>query len=377
MKLRLLALALLGSLALGAVALAQAPKSGDKGGDKKAPAPKTPGDLAFDEFTKARTGGPGAKMDQARFQKVIASGMSYLTEFPTHNKVNEVIRDLAFFGSNIDRKLTAQRIAFASLLKVDVTNYRYKDGLSEPAKAVIAALDAAVADFDVRESYNGDNLTNVREKIDALAQTPGANRFVLERERSYTHILMFGSNVARAEAHLKKLLEHPDKPIAAMAREELNILEAKKEPSTLKFQALDGKEVDFAQLRGKVVALYFWSTANGASTKNFDQLKQIYSDYRKKNFEVVTVSFDKPEDREKLDKFIKENRIAWPVYFDGKGAKGDFSAKLNATSVPRLYVFDQKGILQTNPQGAPVAMLTPNLPLNQLEGLLKKLLGIK
>jgi peroxiredoxin len=377
MKLRLLALALLGSLALGAVALAQAPKSGDKGGDKKAPAPKTPADLAFDEFTKARTGGPGAKMDQARFQKVIASGMSYLTEFPTHNKVNEVIRDLAFFGSNIDRKLTAQRIAFASLLKVDVTNYRYKDGLSEPAKAVIAALDAAVADFDVRESYNGDNLTNVREKIDALAQTPGGNRFVLERERSYAHILMFGSNVARAEAHLKKLLEHPDKPIAAMAREELNILEAKKEPSTLKFQALDGKEVDFAQLRGKVVALYFWSTANGASTKNFDQLKQIYSDYRKKNFEVVTVSFDKPEDREKLDKFIKENRIAWPVYFDGKGAKGDFSAKLNATSVPRLYVFDQKGVLQTNPQGAPVAMLTPNLPLNQLEGLLKKLLGIK
>ena len=126
--------------------MAQAPA---KSGDKKAPAPKTEADLAFDAFNKARTQ-PGGKMDQARFQKVISTGIAYLTTNPTHGRVNDVIRDLGFFATNIDRKQPALRTAFASLLKLEVTNLRFKDGLSDPVRAVVAALDAAIADYDVR-----------------------------------------------------------------------------------------------------------------------------------------------------------------------------------------------------------------------------------
>jgi len=381
MKSRILIVALLCSLGFAASAVAQAPKS-NKGGDstktgeKKAPAPKTPADLAFDAFNKARTE-QGGKMDQTRFQRVISSGMGYLMEYPTHGRVNDAIRDLAFFGKNIDGKQPALRTAFSSLLKLDVTNARFKEGISDPVKVVLAALDAAIADYDVREAFNGDNLNTLREKIDALAELPGASRFLLERERSYAHVVMLGTSPARAEVQLKKLLEHKEKPIAAMAREELNIVEAKKTPSELKFTALDGKEVDMAQLRGKVVAMYFWSSASKPSTDRFEGLKQIYSTYRKRNFEVVTVSFDKAEDRPKLEKFIKDNKIAWPVYFDGKGPKNDFSPQINATGAPRLYVFDQKGILQTTLTGTPIARVTPDFPQNQLEGKVKQLLGIK
>src|SRR5262245_20270758 len=88
MNSRLLMMALLCSLGLVGAAFAQAPKSGDKGGEKKAPAPKTEADLAFDEFNKVR-GESGGKMDQARFQRVIASGLTYLTQYPTHGRVND------------------------------------------------------------------------------------------------------------------------------------------------------------------------------------------------------------------------------------------------------------------------------------------------
>ena len=88
---------------------------------------------------------------------------------------------------------------------------------------------------------------------------------------------------------------------AAMAREELNIVEVKKEPYALKFTGLDGKEVDFAQLRGKVVALYFWSTTNKASTDRIEPLKQLLSTYKKRGFEIVSVCYDKAEDRAKVE----------------------------------------------------------------------------
>ena len=133
MKSRLLTFALICLLGCGASVLAQGPKAGDKGGDKKAPAPKTPADLAFDEFNKARTES-GGKMDQARFQRVISSGLAFLSQHPTHTRVNEVIRELAFFGKSIDAKQPALRTSFASNLKLEVTNFRYKEGLSDPAK---------------------------------------------------------------------------------------------------------------------------------------------------------------------------------------------------------------------------------------------------
>jgi peroxiredoxin len=373
MKSQFLALAVACALGLADTSFAQAPA---KGAEKKAPAPKTAADLAFDEFNKARTA-QGAKMDQDRFQKVINTGIAYLMQYPTHGRVNDAIRDLAFFGTAIDKKQAALRTSFASLLKLEVTNYRYKDGVSDPAKAVLAALDAAVADYDVREAFSNDNMATLREKIDTLAQTPGGARFLVDRERSFAHVLMVFTNPARAEAHLKKMLEHPEKPVAGMAREELNVLEARKEPFALKFTGIDGKEVDFAQLRGKVVGLYFWSSANKSSTDRLEALKQLYGDYRKRGFELVTVSYDKAEDREKLEKFIKDNRISWPVYFDGKAAKNEFSPKINATGVPRLYLFDQKGILQTTATGNPIARVTPDIPTNQMEGHVKRLLGIK
>ena len=375
MKNRLLALALICSLGLAVDASAQAPKTADKAGDKKAPAPKTPADLAFDEFNKARTE-PGAK-DQARFQKVVNAGLAYLTQHSTHGRVNDAVRDLAFFPGGIDKKQPALKTSYLSLLKLEVTNQRYKDGVTDPAKAALAAVDAAIADFEVREAPTKDAVANFREKIDALTETPGSGRFISERERSYTHVLALSFPPPRAEEHLKKLLEHKEKGVKDMARAELNFFETKKEPFALKFTALDGKEVDFAQLRGKVVGLYVWSSKNKGSTDRIEQLRMIHSDYRKRGFEMVTVSYDKEEDRETLTKYIKENRVAWPVGFDGKGAKNDFASKLNATAPGRLYIFDQKGMLQTTLQGAPVAAITPDIPNNQVEGMVKRLLGVK
>ena len=376
MKSRLLTVALICLFGLGSAALAQAPKSGDKGGEKKAPPPKTPADLAFDEFNKIRTE-QGGKMDQARFTRLINAGIIYLTQYPTHGRVNEAIRELAFFGLAIDAKQPALRTSFSSNLKLEVTNMKYKEGVTDPAKAVLAALDASVADFDARTAYSGDNLTALREKIDALAETPGGARFLVDRERSYAHIAIVNGAAGRAEMHLKKLLEHKEKPVVAMAQEELNIIEARKAPNAMKVTTVDGKEVDFAQLRGKVVGIYFWSSAHKGSVDRIDALKQLSSDYKKRGFEVVTVSYDKEEDKAKLEKAIKDARVAWPVGFDGKGAKGEFGTKLNATGVPRFYLLDQKGILQVALSEERVARVTPDIPSRQVEGKIKQLLNIK
>ncbi len=359
MKTRLL-LAVLATALTAWTGLAAEGKSADKKG-----AAKTPADLAYDEFTKLVA--DKAKLAQPHFKKITTAGIAFLTKNPTHARAADAVRLLAEYPSATlrDKAFAAQRPVYLATLKYDVLDARIMADTDE-AKAAIAALDAAAADADMRESPTGTNLDTLREKIDALAPLPGSDRFLADRERSYYNVLAAAKGKEKAGAYLQTLLAHPDKKVAAMARQELDLLEVAGAPYDLKFTALDGQEVDFAKLRGKVVALFFWSSTNGNSTKHWEALKTIHSDYKKKGFEIVTVSYDKETDREKLLAHVKQNGIKWPVYFDGQGSKSEFATKLAATSVPRLVIFDQKGIMKSN-----------NLQVAQLEPAVKQLLSTR
>ncbi|MCX6953296.1 MAG: redoxin domain-containing protein [Verrucomicrobia bacterium] len=357
MKIKHLGLALLVSLSVVVGVPAQAPGN-------KAPA-KSPADVASDAFYKIYND-KDAKLSQERFKQVIDSGIDFLTKYPTSGKANGVIRDVAYFGDSIrDKKLAAYRSAYVTQLKFEVVNARYKAGVTDDGKAALAALEAAAIDFETREAPSRDAVNGLREKLDALTTTPGSGRFLSDREKSYVEILTRGVSPAAGEAHLKKLLTHAEKSVAAMARTEMNIVEVRKAPYELKFTALDGKAVDVAALRGKVVALVFWSGSSEGTKTMLDQVKQAHS-FFKKNVEVIGVALDKEADREKVTKFIKEQKINWPVHYDGQEAKTEWIGKLNVTKAPAIVLFDKKGMFVRN-----------NQPANQLEGEFKRLAEAK
>lgn len=334
----------------------------------KAPAPqRSPADLAADEFYKLRNDA-AAKQDQARFTRVLQAGLTYLEKHANHWRAADVVRDLGNYGSAVlrDKSLASLRAVYAAQLKYELVSVRYKEELSNEARAAFAAVDASAADAEVRENATRGNLEALREKIDALAQLPANSRFLAGRERSFGEILGATGGPAKAEEHYRRLAAGSDKAVADMARLELGLLELRREPLALSFTSLDGKEVDFAQLRGKVVALYFWSSGHAASVGSLDALRQVHGDWRKRGFELISVSLDKAEDRAKVEKVIKDSRITFPTHFDGAGVKTGFVAKLGVTGPGRLVVFDKKGLLQSN-----------NLPVNQLDGAVQKLLPAK
>lgn len=373
MKTRLLlAAALICTLPLSGVLHAQ----GAKKDEKKAPAPKPASEVAFDEFQKVRNR-PGAKNDGARFQEIINAGIKFITAHPATGRTNEVVNYLGVgYPMVIDSKQPELRMQYVSMVKLEATNQKYKDGITDPVKAAMLALDAAAAEFELRMAPRGDTIVALREKIDALGELPAGNRFLADRERALAHLLIMMNQTPRAEEQLKKLTTHKEKAVSDMAKSELNTIEVRKAPFDLKFTALDGKPVDLATLRGKVVALYFWSSTSKSSTDLLDKLRQFHSDYRKRGFELVTVSYDKEEDRAKLQKYIKDTRLSVPVHFDGKQAKNAFAPKLNTYSVPRLMLFDQQGILQAAPMSG---NLSTNYSgsLGQFEADVKKMLKIK
>lgn len=151
-----------------------------------------------------------------------------------------------------------------------------------------------------------------------------------------------------AEQHLQTYPDAPMNPkIKAMIDRKTATAKLKTEPLDLQFTALDGAVVDLAKMRGKVVLIDFWATWCGPCVKEVPNVVEAYKKLHPKGFEIIGVSLDK--DKAKLEAFIKENGMAWPQYFDGKGWQNEISSRFGIQSIPAMWLVDKKGMLvETN-----------------------------
>ena len=329
------------SLTLAAVGLAMI-LAGPLSAQSKPAKEKSPGDVAAEAFFKLRDD-KDAKLDGARIQQLQKSGLDFLVAYPTHARAGSVITALANFGSTIkDKKLLPMRDYWGSQLNYEILNRRTKSDATDEAKAVLGSLDATYAGYVARTATSRESLDTFRSKIDRLTDMEGAARYLPGLERDYIHALQNTSG-KQAEAQATRLMENRDKKIAAVGREELNLIQLSQQPLELKTATLGGGEFDAAPLRGKVVYFVFWSTTNEASIKELAALQDLYKSYQKLGVEIVTVAHD--TDQAALAKFVKDKGYAWPVLFDGQGDKGAFSDKVNAHSLPVSALFNQQGTL--------------------------------
>jgi thiol-disulfide isomerase/thioredoxin/Flp pilus assembly protein TadD len=135
-----------------------------------------------------------------------------------------------------------------------------------------------------------------------------------------------------------------------------------KAPLEMKFTAADGRAVDLAQLRGKVVLVDFWATWCGPCVAEIPNVVANYEKYHALGFDVVGISFDKAPDAAKPWKsaktadevlaFTVDHKMPWPQYYDGKYWQNDFGKVYGIRAIPAMFLVDQKGmIISTNARG--------------------------
>jgi thiol-disulfide isomerase/thioredoxin len=312
-------------------------------------------DQAWRELTRARrppmppatwrTNAPGAEEVRAfedRKRELIAVAIEKAKEFQKR------------FPSD-SRSATAAQIE-TSLARVAE---QLADTRRAEALAVSAERRAAVSN-DPAEAAFQEKLRDVQRlamarqsegQAAAYAELEKGVRALLKeypkREELYT--LLLSAAGARGPEDERRLLQeiadNPDAGAAAIrAKGMLARFDALDKPVEISFTAVDGRTVNLAAMKGKVVLVDFWATWCGPCIAELPHVKAVYEKLHARGFEIIGISLD--QDKDALVGFVEKQGMSWPQFFDGKGWENELAQRFGINSIPTLWLVDKKGVLR-------------------------------
>lgn len=218
-------------------------------------------------------------------------------------------------------------------------------------KALVAKINSDVAAGKRTETALADDL----KQFDGLLaehqgeKTDDVARILYMKATLYGHVLGNDAKESELLAQLKTDFKGTDF-VAKLEKQEEALAAAKKIQASLAigskfpdFNVTDvvGQPLSVAGDKGKVILVDFWATWCGPCRMEMPNVIAAYQKYHAKGFNIIGVSLD--EDKTPLTAYLKEQKIAWPQFFDGKQWSNELAVKYGIDAIPANFLLDGEG----------------------------------
>ena len=249
----------------------------------------------------------------------------------------------------------------AKLLEIKTTNFptppAERQSLFDKNEKIVGEIEAAAdAPREIKENAERTILFQHLDHLD-LVDSPQQASALEKRMVAFLHDypddprgssmqvrradLLARSDPAKVRPLLDELSASDNPKVAAAARGRIAQIALGKAPLDWKFTALDGREIDFDQMRGRVILIDYWASWCPDCLRALPQVLAVYRKYHDQGFEVVGISLD--NDQDALVAFLKKHDMPWPEYFDGKGWQSDLVTRYGVGGIPEMWIVDRDG----------------------------------
>ncbi len=271
--------------------------------------------------------------------RTAADGFYVMTDiFPNQSYIVAVIDDAwaapsytgIVMGENRPRDDLDFHLAQGTLIHGQVTSGPQRKPVGETTATLVQQ------GAEVPKEFRKTDYAHDRENLVRWTRTDNQGRYAL-RVGSGKYTLSVGG--PRQETYKKvELTVEAEEEIVQDFRLGVDVLA---KPLTMKFKATDGRNVDLAELRGKIVLVHFWAASDDRCAMEISDLKRSYEKYHEKGFEIVGISFDTNKDT--LQRAIEEKKILWPQYFEGRGPDNAFAREFTVSEIPTMWLIGKDG----------------------------------
>ncbi|GLY12382.1 peroxiredoxin family protein [Pseudobacillus badius] len=114
---------------------------------------------------------------------------------------------------------------------------------------------------------------------------------------------------------------------------------------SFKLKNLSGETISLSDYKGKKILLNFWASWCPPCKEEMPYIQKYYEERAdKSNVEVITVNMTKHEqgDIERVEKFIEEQKLTFPVLLD---ENGEIMNLYNIRAFPTTYIINEDGMI--------------------------------